>query len=374
MKKALFIDRDGTIIVEPPVTEQVDTLEQLEFLPAAIGALATIAELDFELVLASNQDGLGSESYPAERFYAVHNKMLDTLRGEGVIFDDQLIDPSHASEGSPNRKPGTGMFGKYMGGEYDLTSSYVIGDRLTDIELAHNLGAKAILLTADVERIKALEELPYSHECVLVTNSWREVAEFLRSSERSATVVRKTGETDIEVTIDLDGKGDSKIDTGLKFLDHMIDQIVHHAGVALNVKAHGDLHVDEHHTMEDVAIVLGEAITRALGDKRGIERYGFVLPMDECEALVLIDFGGRIDFEWDVTFTRDYVGDVPTEMFKHFFKSLGAAMNSNLHIAAKGENNHHLAEALFKGFARALRMAVRREVFSYELPSSKGIL
>ena len=374
MKKALFIDRDGTIIVEPPVTEQVDSLEQLEFLPAAIGSLANIAELDYELVIASNQDGLGTESNPEDRFYMIHNKMLDTLKGEGVIFDDQLIDPHYAADNHPNRKPGTGMFGKYMGGEYDLASSYVIGDRLTDVELAYNLGAKAILITADVERIEALGKLPYSDTCVLVTNSWREISEFLRTTERVATVVRATKETSIEVSVDLDGKGTSGIDTGLKFLDHMIDQIVHHAGVSLNVKAVGDLHVDEHHTMEDVAIVLGEAIIKALGNKRGIGRYGFVLPMDECKALVLIDFGGRIDFEWEVEFTKDYVGDVPTEMFKHFFKSLGAAMNCNLHIAAKGENNHHLAEGIFKGFARALRMAIKREVFSYELPSSKGVL
>ena len=374
MKKALFIDRDGTIIVEPPVTEQVDTLEQLEYLPGVIGSLASIAELDYELVIASNQDGLGTESNPEDRFWMIHNKMLDTLKGEGVIFDDQLIDPHYASDNHPNRKPGTGMFGKYMSGEYDLAASYVIGDRLTDVQLAQNLGAKAILLTDDVERIKTLSESSYSDSCVLVTNSWREISEFLRTTERVATVVRKTKETDIEVSIDLDGKGTSGIDTGLKFLDHMIDQIVHHAGVSLQVKAVGDLHVDEHHTMEDVAIVLGEAIIKALGNKRGIGRYGFVLPMDECKALVLIDFGGRIDFEWDVEFTKDYVGDVPTEMFKHFFKSLGAAMNCNLHIAAKGENNHHLAEGIFKGFARALRMAVKREVFSYELPSSKGVL
>lgn len=374
MKKALFIDRDGTIIVEPPVTEQVDTLEQLEYLPGVIGSLASIAELDYELVIASNQDGLGTESNPEDRFYMIHNKMLDTLKGEGIIFDDQLIDPHYASDNHPNRKPGTGMFGKYMSGEYDLAASYVIGDRLTDVQLAQNLGAKAILITDDVERIKTLGESTYSDTCVLVTNSWREISEFLRTTERVATVVRKTKETDIEVSIDLDGKGTSGIDTGLKFLDHMIDQIVHHAGVSLQVKAVGDLHVDEHHTMEDVAIVLGEAIIKALGNKRGIGRYGFVLPMDECKALVLIDFGGRIDFEWDVEFTKDYVGDVPTEMFKHFFKSLGAAMNCNLHIAAKGENNHHLAEGIFKGFARALRMAVKREVFSYELPSSKGVL
>lgn len=374
MKKALFIDRDGTIIVEPPVTEQVDTLEQLEFLPGVIGALSMLAATDFEFVLASNQDGLGTDRYPQENFDAVHGKMLQILRGEGVVFSDQLIDTSYASENSPNRKPGTGMFGKYMAGEYDLTASYVIGDRLTDVMLAANLGAKAILLTADKERIRELEELPCAAACVLVTDDWKRVAEFLMQTERRATVHRSTKETDIEITLDLDGKGCSEIDTGLNFLNHMLDQIVHHAGVSLYVKAKGDLNVDEHHTMEDVAIVLGEAVVKALGDKRGIGRYGFVLPMDESRAMVLMDFGGRTDFSWDVCFTREYVGDVPTEMFRHFFKSLCAAMNCNLQISAKGENNHHLAEGVFKAFARALRMAVKREPFNYELPSSKGLL
>lgn len=374
MKKVLFVDRDGTIIVEPPVTEQVDTLEQLEFLPGVIGALSKISELDFELVLASNQDGLGTPAYPLERFNVIHNKMLDTLKGEGVSFCDQLIDNHFKSDNSPNRKPGTGMFAKYMSGEYDLSDSYVIGDRLTDVELAKNLVTKAILVTNDPERISDMRALPYADVCVLVTDSWRDIAEYLRCSERKATVVRKTKETDIEVSIDIDGKGCSSIDTGLKFLDHMLDQIVHHAGISLTVKACGDLQVDEHHTMEDIAIVLGEAIIKALGNKRGIGRYGFVLPMDESKAMVLLDLGGRIDFDWNVIFTREYVGDVPTEMFSHFFKSLGAAMNCNLHIEAKGENNHHIAEGIFKAFARALRMAIRREPFSYELPSSKGLL
>ena len=245
---------------------------------------------------------------------------------------------------------------------------------MTDVELAKNLGAKAILYTADEERKKELAAQPYADVCVLVTDSWREIAEFLRRSERRVTIVRKTRETDIEITIDLDGKGESSVDTGLNFLNHMIDQIVHHAGVSLKVKVAGDLNVDEHHTMEDVAIVLGEAILKALGDKRGIGRYGFVLPMDESRAMLLMDFGGRIDFDWDVTFTREYVGDVPTEMFKHFFKSLSSAMSCNMYVSARGENNHHIAEALFKAFARALRMAIKREPFSYELPSSKGVL
>ena len=374
MKRALFIDRDGTIIWEPPVTEQVDTLEQLVFMPAAIGSLARIAEGDFELVLASNQDGLGTDAYPREQFDIVHNKMLQLLAGEGVEFADQLIDVTYKSDNKPTRKPGTGMFGKYMTGEYDLSRSYVIGDRLTDVELAKNLGAKAILYTADKARVDEMHALPYADVCVLATDSWAAIAEFLRCEERTATVVRKTKETDIMVSIDLDGRGTSGIDTGLKFLDHMLDQIVHHAGVSLQVKAVGDLAVDEHHTMEDIAIVLGEAVVKALGNKRGIGRYGFVLPMDESRAMVLIDFGGRIDFCWEVTFTREYVGDVPTEMFSHFFKSLAAAMGCNLHIKAEGENNHHIAEGIFKAFARALRMAVKREPFSYELPSSKGVL
>ncbi len=374
MKKALFIDRDGTIIWEPPVTEQVDTLEQLAFMPGAIGALSKISELDFELVIASNQDGLGGDNYTWEQFNKVHDKMLSTLAGEGVSFGDQLIDVHYASDNNPCRKPGTGMFAKYMDGSYNLAESYVIGDRITDVQLACNLGAKAILYTTDAESIEAVKKSHYADVCVLATDSWGEIADFLRCKERRAEIIRKTRETDITVAIDLDGKSDSSVDTGLKFLDHMLDQIVHHAAVSLVVKAKGDLQVDEHHTMEDVAIVLGEAIAKALGDKRGIGRYGFVLPMDESRAMVLIDFGGRIDFDWDVRFTREYVGDVPTEMFAHFFKSLGAAMNCNLHIAAKGENNHHIAEGIFKAFARALRMAVRREPFSYELPSSKGVI
>ena len=374
MKKALFIDRDGTIIWEPPVTEQVDSLEQLQFMPGAIGALSHLASSDFELVIASNQDGLGTPANPLDRFNLIHNKMLETLKGEGVTFAAQLIDEHYPQDGSPNRKPGTGMFTEYMNGEYDLASCYVIGDRLTDVQLAHNLGAKAILYTADAARIEELSNAPFADACVLVTDSWLKIAEFVRSSERRVTVVRETRETSIGVTIDLDGKGASSVDTGLKFLDHMLDQIVHHAGVSLTLKASGDLCVDEHHTMEDIAIVLGEAILKALGDKRGIARYGFVLPMDESRAMVLVDFGGRIDFDWNVTFTREYVGDVPTDMFKHFFKSLGAAMCCNLHIEAKGENNHHIAEGIFKAFARALRMAVKREPFSYELPSSKGVL
>ncbi len=374
MKRALFVDRDGTIIVEPPVDYQVDSLEKLEFVPGAISALKSIAELDFELVMATNQDGLGTSSFPEDTFHPAHNKMLKTLAGEGVVFDDLLIDRSFPEDNAPTRKPRTGMFGKYLSGEYDLANSYVVGDRLTDVELAWNLGAKAILLQPKEAGEQMLQGKEYATCCVLVSDNWWDVAELLRRTERRAEVVRFTRETDIRITLDLDGVGESKIDTGLKFFDHMLDQIPHHSGISLEISCNGDLEVDEHHTMEDVAIALGEAIRIALGSKRGIDRYGFVLPMDECQAMVLLDFGGRADFVWSVPFTRERVGDVPTEMFKHFFKSLCVAMQCNLHIEAKGENNHHLIEGVFKAFARALKMAIRRDVFSYELPSSKGVL
>ncbi|MBR6560624.1 MAG: bifunctional histidinol-phosphatase/imidazoleglycerol-phosphate dehydratase HisB [Alistipes sp.] len=374
MKRALFVDRDGTIIVEPPVDYQVDSLEKLEFVPGAISALRSIAELDFELVMATNQDGLGTASFPEDTFHPAHSKMLKTLAGEGVVFADQLIDRSFPEDNAPTRKPRTGMFGKYLSGEYDLANSYVVGDRLTDVELAWNLGVKAILLQPKEAGEQMLQGKEYAACCVLVSDNWWDVAELLRRTERRAEVVRSTRETDIRIALDLDGVGESKIDTGLRFFDHMLDQIPHHSGVSLEVSCKGDLEVDEHHTMEDVAIALGEAIRTALGSKRGIDRYGFVLPMDECQAMVLLDFGGRADFVWSVPFTRERVGDVPTEMFKHFFKSMCVAMQCNLHIEAKGENNHHLIEGVFKAFARALKMAIRRDVFSYELPSSKGVL
>ncbi|MBO5656462.1 MAG: bifunctional histidinol-phosphatase/imidazoleglycerol-phosphate dehydratase HisB [Rikenellaceae bacterium] len=374
-KKVIFIDRDGTIIVEPPVTEQVNTLDEMQFLPHAISALRNIATLDYELVIATNQDGLGTEVYPQERFDTVQAKMLEVLAGEDVTFDDVLIDTSFPHEGLDTRKPGVGMFGKYLNNpEYDLASSYVIGDRLTDIILAKNLGAKGILICDKRKGEAMLADAGLTDVCALIAEDWWEIAEEVRRSERRATISRNTRETQISITVDLDGKGESSIDTGLKFFDHMLDQIAHHGGVALKVNSTGDLEVDEHHTMEDVGIALGEALRVALGNKRGIERYGFALPMDECDALVTLDLGGRIDFGWRVEFTREYVGDTPTEMFKHFFGSLCAAMQANLHIEARGENNHHLAEAVFKAFARALKAAVRRDVFSYALPSSKGML
>ena len=374
MKSVLFVDRDGTILVEPPEDYQVDSLEKLEFVPGAISGLKSVAELDYELVLASNQDGLGTDAFPEHTFWPAHTKMMRTLAGEGVFFDDQLIDPTFPQENAPTRKPGVGMFGKYLTEEYDMASSYVIGDRATDVELAYNLGAKAILLQPKAVGEAMLKDKSFASSCVLITPRWADVAEFLRRSERVAVIERKTSETDIRIAIDLDGGLQSQVDTGLKFFDHMLWQLPHHAGISLEALCKGDLEVDEHHTIEDVAIALGEAVGKALGSKRGIDRYGFVLPMDECRAMVLIDFGGRADFVWDVPFTREMVGDVPTEMFKHFFKSLCVAMRCNLHIEARGENNHHLIEGVFKAFARALKMAIRRDVFKYDLPSSKGVL
>ena len=376
MKKALFIDRDGTILAEP-ADEQIDSLEKMEFVPGAISALKLLAGLDYELVLATNQDGLGTEAFPEEQFLPPHEKMLATLRGEGVAFDDQLIDRTFERDGAPTRKPRTGMFTRYMDSAYDLAASFVIGDRITDIELARNLGARGILLAPDTaEGLRRVREAGLTEACALVAAGWEEIAEYLRRGERRVEVRRETRETQIVVRLDLDGRGDfnGQISTGLRFLDHMLQQIAHHGGVALAVEAHGDLDIDEHHTVEDVAITLGEAIDRALGSKAGIARYGFALPMDDCRALVLLDFGGRIDFEWEAEFRRERIGDVPTELFRHFFHALCSAARCNLQIAARGENEHHKAEAIFKAFARALRMAVARQGFGYDIPSSKGVL
>lgn len=352
MTRAIFVDRDGTIIAEP-ADEQVDSLEKLSFVPGAISALKALTGLGFELVMVTNQDGLGTAAFPEEDFYPAQNFMLRTLEGEGVVFDDILIDRHFPEDNSPCRKPGTGMFTKYLDGSYNLSGSYVIGDRDSDMELARNLGAKGL-------KIGQL--------------SWDEIVRTIRATERSATVERKTAETDIRIRVDLDGKGESSVDSGLKFFDHMLNQLIHHGGLSLELSCKGDLEVDEHHTMEDVGIALGEAIRLALGDKRGINRYGFALPMDESRAIVLLDFGGRSELVWDVVFTREMVGDVPTEMFKHFFKSLCDSLRCNLYIQARGENNHHLIEGVFKAFSRTIRQAAARNVFSYDLPSSKGLL
>ena len=352
MTRAIFVDRDGTIIAEPE-DEQVDSLEKLSFVPGAISALKALTGLGFELVMVTNQDGLGTAAFPEEDFYPAQNFMLRTLEGEGVVFDDILIDRHFPEDNSPCRKPGTGMFTKYLDGSYDLSGSYVIGDRDSDMELARNLGAKGLMIGQ---------------------LSWDEIVRTIRATERSATVERKTAETDIRIRVDLDGKGESSVDSGLKFFDHMLNQLIHHGGLSLELSCKGDLEVDEHHTMEDVGIALGEAIRLALGDKRGINRYGFALPMDELRAIVLLDFGGRSELVWDVVFTREMVGDVPTEMFKHFFKSLCDSLRCNLYIQARGENNHHLIEGVFKAFSRTIRQAAARNVFSYDLPSSKGLL
>ena len=356
--KLLIIDRDGTILVEPPVDYQIDSIAKTDFVPGAISGMKALSSLGYQLVMASNQDGLGTASFPMEDFLPPQEMMLKVLASEGVRFDDILIDPTMPEENAPTRKPGTGMFGKYMSGEYDLAGSYVIGDRLTDVMLAKNLGARAILLQSPEKAAEALAEKDLADVCALCTTSWSEIAEYLRRTARVATTERNTRETQIRVTVDLDGRIPSSISTGLKFFDHMLDQIAHHGGLSLQVQCHGDLEVDEHHTIEDVAIALGDTLREALGDKRGIERYGFALPMDECKALVLLDLGGRIDFDWDVHFTREYVGDTPTEMFRHFFYSLCAALRCNLHISARGENNHHLIEGVFKAFARSLRAAI----------------
>ena len=375
MKKVLFIDRDGTIIKEPLVDFQIDSLSKLDFVPYAISSLSHISKLDFEMTLVSNQDGLGTELFPEQDFYVPQNKMLEVLSGEGVTFDDIFIDSSFEEDNSINRKPRTGMLTKYINNDdYDLKGSFVIGDRLTDIELAKNLGVKAIFFRDSKEGRKMLECTQLCSYVALVTDSWVDIYEFLRLGDRRVCVSRKTKETEIMMVLDLDGRGESSIDTGLNFFNHMLDQLTHHSPISLELRVKGDLKVDEHHTIEDVAIVLGEALGIALGDKRGIERYGFALPMDECDALVVLDFGGRIDFRWDVEFQREMIGDMPTEMFEHFFKSLSQGAKCNLHIEAKGSNEHHKIEGVFKAFAGSLKMAIKRDVFNISLPSSKGLL
>ena len=375
MKRALFIDRDGTLVIEPPVDYQLDSLEKLEFYPKVFRNLYFIRkQLDFEFVMVTNQDGLGTASFPEETFWPAHDKMLKTLEGEGICFDDILIDRSFPEDNSPNRKPRTGMMGKYLSGEYDLANSYVIGDRLTDMQLAVNLGAKGIWLRADDDEARQLLTANPAISPVLVTDDWDRVTEYLFAGERRAVVQRTTRETDIYVEVNLDGRGATEIATGLGFFDHMLDQIGKHSGIDLTVKVKGDLEVDEHHTIEDTAIALGEALLKALGDKRGIERYGYCLPMDDCLCSVALDFGGRPWLIWDAEFHREKVGDMPTEMFLHFVKSLSDAARMNLNIKAEGANEHHKIEGIFKALARSIKMAIRRDIYKYELPSTKGML
>ncbi len=373
MKKALFIDRDGTLIVEP-IDEQIDSLEKLEFIPKVFRNLYFIRKnLDYELVIVSNQDGLGTTSFPEDTFWPSHLKMLKAFENEGVVFDDILIDRSFPHENLPTRKPGIGMMGKYLDGSYDISECYVIGDRLTDVVLAMNLGTKAILIN-DGSLVDEMKTAGLGETCVLVTTDWDDIYACVASPVRTATVKRTTRETDIFIHINLDGTGKSVISTGLHFFDHMLDQVGRHSGCDLTIKVKGDLHVDEHHTVEDTAIALGEALAQALGDKKGIERYGFYLPMDECLAEVSLDFGGRPWLVWDAEFKREKVGDVPTELFYHFFKSFSDAARCNLNIKVEGDNEHHKIEAIFKAFAKSVKMAIKRDVFNFELPSTKGML
>ena len=371
-ERLLIVDRDGTIIREP-ADEQIDSLEKLEFVHGAISGLKAVSTLGYRLVMCTNQDGLGTDSFPEDTFWPAHNRMLSTLEGEGVKFDEFLIDRHFPEDNAPTRKPGIGMFTEHM--EDDLASSIVIGDRVSDVMLAHNLGAKAVLLAPKEAGERMLSGQECAASCALITDDWSEIAEFFRFGTRTALVERHTSETDIRIFVDLDGRSESHISTGVGFFDHMLDQLVHHGGISLQVDVKGDLHVDEHHTVEDTAIALGTAITKALGDKKGICRYGFVLPMDECDAMVLMDLGGRIDFKWDVRFRREKIGDMPTEMFEHFFGSLASALRCNLHISASRKGNeHHKIEGVFKAFARTLRAAVDHNTFSFSIPSSKGIL
>jgi len=371
-KKVLFIDRDGTVLIEPPVTYQVDTLEQMEFLPGVLRNLYFIRQkLDFEWALVTNQDGLGTPVYPQEHFDSVQAKCLQTLGNEGIQFDKIFIDTSFPEENLPTRKPGTALLTEYFTEDYDLENSFVIGDRYTDVELAKNMGCKAIYLSEDLETLKEKGLLEY---CALQTTSWDKITEFLFAGERTATITRTTKETDIHIELNLDGSGKCSIDTGLKFFDHMLEQIGRHSGSDLTIHVKGDLQVDEHHTIEDTAIALGEAFGKALGNKRGIERYGFYLPMDDCLCSVALDFGGRAWLVYDVDFKREYVGDLPTEMVLHFFKSFSDAAKMNLNIKAEGENEHHKIEGIFKALAKSIKMAVKRDIYQYELPSTKGIL
>lgn len=355
-QRLLFIDRDGTLI-EEPADEQIDSFDKLRFVKGVLRNLSFICnKLDFRLVMVSNQDGLGTDSFPEETFWPVHNFVLRTLEGEGIVFDDQLIDRHFPEDNSPMRKPGIGMLMEYINNpEYDLANSYVIGDRDTDRQLAENLGCKALIL---------------GHDGV----TWDKIAEILFAGERIAEYSRKTNETDIYVKLNIDGTGKCDISTGLGFFDHMLEQIGRHGMMDLTVHTDGDLNVDEHHTIEDTAIAIGECLANALGDKRGIERYGYCLPMDDCTCLVTLDFGGRPWINWHVDFHREKIGDVPTEMFFHFFKSLSDYARMNIDIRAEGENEHHKIEGVFKAMARAIRMAVHRDIFHYELPSTKGML
>ena len=378
MKKILFIDRDGTMVLEPN-DYQLDSFEKLEFYPKAFQYLGKIAaELDFELVMVTNQDGLGTDSHPEINFWPVHNLVMKAFENEGVIFSEVLIDKTFPNENAPTRKPAIGLLTKYINNPaYDLENSFVIGDRITDVELAKNLGSKAIFISTEDEL--GSDEIASKREeldsvIALQTTEWKTIYEFLKLEERSASITRKTNETDIYINLNLDGTGKSKIDTGIAFFDHMLDQIARHGQMDLEISVKGDLEVDEHHTIEDTAIALGEVFAKALGNKLGIERYGFCLPMDDCLSQVAIDFGGRNWLVWETSFQREMVGKMPTEMFFHFFKSFSDGAKANINIKAEGTNEHHKIEAIFKAFAKAIKVAVKRDTEKMILPSTKGML
>ena len=376
-KKVLFIDRDGTLAKEPH-DEQLDAFEKLVFYPKVFTYMAKIAkELDFELVMVTNQDGLGTDAFPEDTFWPVQNFIIQSFESEGVVFDKVFIDRTFAKDNAPTRKPNTGLLTDYFIESYDLKNSYVIGDRLTDMELAKNLECQGIYINDETHLGTSeitVSQTEVTESIALETNDWQKIYEFLKLQSRTAEIHRKTNETDIAITLDLDGKGNSNIDTGLKFFDHMLDQLSRHGAMDLSIKVEGDLDVDEHHTIEDTGIALGELFAKALGDKLGIERYGFCLPMDDCLAQVGIDFGGRNWLVWEADFKREMVGDMPTEMFHHFFKSFSDGARANLNIKAEGTNEHHKIEAIFKAFAKAIKMAVKRDVNKMVLPSTKGLL
>lgn len=363
MKKVLFIDRDGTLVIEPPIDFQLDSLEKLEFYPGVLQYLARIAnELDYALVMVSNQDGLGTNAFPEEDFWPAQNKIIQTLKNEGIIFSEILIDRSFPKDEVPTRKPGTAMLTHYLKGNYDLQNSYVIGDRITDVQLAENMGCKSIYLSTRTDVTADL-----------TTVSWAEIYQFLKNKPRRVEIIRETAETKVEIKLNLDGTGKGSLNTGLSFFDHMLDQLARHGQFDLEIKVKGDLNVDEHHTIEDVAITLGEAFDKALGKKKGIERYGFLLPMDDSLSQVAIDFGGRSFLVWEATFKREKIGDVPTEMFEHFFQSFCQNAKCNLNIKSEGKNEHHKIESIFKAFAKALKMASTKSN-NFQIPSTKGSL
>ena len=378
MKKVLFIDRDGTLAIEPPVDYQLDSFKKLEFYPKVFQYLGKIAkELDFELVMVTNQDGLGTPSFPEATFWPVHNFLVKTFEKEGIVFTEQIIDRTFARDNAPTRKPNTGLLTHYISSSYDLENSFVIGDRMTDIELAKNLGARGIFINND--NIEGTDELTVTKDelenyIALETKDWSAIYEFLKAKDRTGSISRNTNETKIQIDLNLDGTGKSDISTGISFFDHMLDQIARHGQLDLVVNVKGDLEVDEHHTIEDTAIALGEVFAKTLGNKLGIERYGFYLPMDDCLSQVAIDFGGRNWLVWEADFKREMVGKMPTEMFFHFFKSFTDGAKCNLNIKAEGTNEHHKIESIFKAFAKAIKMAVKRDVEKMILPSTKGVL